>query len=56
MKARESRIIVPERPRLRAAAERVIRLYEHWDKPDRATEWKARLGMPDLPGDVFARP
>jgi serine/threonine protein kinase/tetratricopeptide (TPR) repeat protein len=56
MKARESRIIVPERSRLHEAAVRVIRLYEDWIKPDRATAWKARLGMPDLPAPVFARP
>jgi serine/threonine protein kinase len=56
MKAREARIIVPERFRLRAAAERVVRLYEEWDKPDQAASWKAKLGMLDLPADVFARP
>ena len=38
------------------AAERVVRLYEAWDKTDQATAWKAKLGMPDLPADVFARP
>jgi serine/threonine protein kinase len=56
MKARESRINMPERSRLREAAERVIRLYQEWNKPDQATAWKAKLGMPDLPADVFARP
>jgi tetratricopeptide (TPR) repeat protein len=56
MKAREARIAVPERFRLRGAAERVIRLYEDWGKPEQATTWKAKLGMPDLPADVFARP
>jgi hypothetical protein len=56
MKARESRITVPERFRLREAAERVVRLYEAWNQPDRATVWKTKLGMPDLPADVFARP
>ncbi len=35
---------------------RVVRLFEEWDKPDRAAAWKARLGMSDLPADVFARP
>jgi hypothetical protein len=54
LKARESRISMPQRSRLREAAERVIRLYEEWNKPDQATAWKAKLGMPDLPGDVFA--
>ncbi len=56
MKAREASIPVPERPRLREAAERIIQLYEAWDKPDEAATWKAKLAMPDLPADVFARP
>jgi hypothetical protein len=56
MKARESRIAVPERFRMREAAERVIRLYEEWNKPEQATAWKAKVGMPDLPADVFTRP
>jgi eukaryotic-like serine/threonine-protein kinase len=56
MTAREARILVPERSRLREAAERIVRLYEAWNKPDQATEWKARLGMRDLPADVFAPP
>jgi hypothetical protein len=56
MKAREARIAGPERFRLREAAERVIRLYEAWGKPEQAARWKAKLGMPDLPTDVFAQP
>jgi hypothetical protein len=56
MKAREARIYVPEKFRLREAAERVIRLYEDLGKPEQATAWKAKLGMPDLPADVFAQP
>jgi hypothetical protein len=55
-KAREDRIAVPERRYLLQAAERVIRLYESWGRPDQATTWKAKLGVPDLPADVFARP
>jgi hypothetical protein len=55
MKAREPRIAVPDRFRLREAAERVVRLYEAWNQPDRAAAWKARLGLTDLPADVFAR-
>jgi hypothetical protein len=34
----------------------VVRLYEAWHQPDRAAAWKARLGLTDLPADVFARP
>jgi hypothetical protein len=56
MKARESRMPVPDRSRLREAAERVVRLYEEWGKPDQATAWKTKVGMPDLPADVFAAP
>jgi hypothetical protein len=34
----------------------VVRLYEDWGKAERAAMWKAKLGMPDLPADVFAGP
>jgi tetratricopeptide (TPR) repeat protein/tRNA A-37 threonylcarbamoyl transferase component Bud32 len=56
MKAREAQIRVPDRSFLREAGERVVRLYEAWGRPDQARAWKAKLGMPDLPADVFARP
>jgi tetratricopeptide (TPR) repeat protein len=56
MKIREVRITVPERYCLREAAERVVHLYEAWGKPEQAAEWKATLGMPNLPAEVFARP
>jgi hypothetical protein len=56
MKARKLRIGVPDRPCLREAAERVVHLYEGWGRPEQAAAWKARLGMPDLPADVFAPP
>jgi tetratricopeptide (TPR) repeat protein len=56
MKAREARIPAPSRPRLADAAVRVVRLYDAWGKPEKATEWKSRLGLADLPADVFARP
>jgi eukaryotic-like serine/threonine-protein kinase len=56
MKAREARIDMPNRFRLSDAAERVVQLYEAWGKPDHAATWKTKLGMPDLPADVFARP
>ena len=41
---------------LHEAAERVIRLYEAWGKPQLANDWKKRLDLADLPADVFARP
>ena len=42
---------------LAEAAERIVRLYEAWGKPDKAAEWRKRLGMPDagLPNNVFER-
>jgi serine/threonine protein kinase/tetratricopeptide (TPR) repeat protein len=56
LKERDSRLTVPDQFRLREANVRVVRLYDAWGKPDKAMEWKAKLGMPDLPDEVFARP
>jgi hypothetical protein len=56
MKARELRIAVPERFRLHEAAAQVIRLCENWGKTKPAAQWKAKLGMPDLPTEALARP
>ncbi len=56
MTERQATIAMPDRSRLREAAERVVRLYEDWGKAEQATAWKAKLGLPDLPADVFARP
>jgi tetratricopeptide (TPR) repeat protein len=56
MKERESRVTAPDQFRLREASVRVVRLYEAWGRLNKATEWKARLGMPDLPASVFAHP
>jgi eukaryotic-like serine/threonine-protein kinase len=53
MKAGEPRIPIPDRASLRAAGERVVCLYEAWNKPDQSAEWKAKLNMRDLPTDVF---
>jgi hypothetical protein len=40
---------------LREGTVRVIRLYEAWGKTEKATKWKTKLEMPDLPEEVFAR-
>jgi tetratricopeptide (TPR) repeat protein/tRNA A-37 threonylcarbamoyl transferase component Bud32 len=56
MKAREARIPPGGRPGLVQAAVRVEHLYEVWGKPDRAAAWKRKLGLADLPANVFARP
>jgi tetratricopeptide (TPR) repeat protein len=53
MKAREPRIPATSRFLLREGAVRVVRLYEAWGKPEEATAWKAKLGLTDLPIDVF---
>ena len=55
IKAREAKIPGPGKSRLPEAAERVIRLYEAWGKLEQAASWKARLGLAELPADVFAR-
>ncbi len=56
LKVRESKIPAPALPRLLAAAVRVVRLYEGWGKEDLARAWREKLGLADLPADVFARP
>jgi hypothetical protein len=56
MKAREATIPKPGKSRLSEAAERPLRLYEAWGKPEKVAEWKLKLGLADLPTDVFARP
>jgi hypothetical protein len=56
LKAREAKIPAPAKSRFAEAAERVVRLYEDWGKPEQAAQWKTKLGMPDLPADVFTRP
>ena len=55
MAAREQQVPAAQRLRLREAAERVVRLYEVWNKPQDAARWKSKVGMRDLPGDVFVR-
>jgi len=56
LKAREAAIPGFARTYIGEAAGRIVRLYEAWGRPDKAREWKARLGLADLPDDVFARP
>jgi eukaryotic-like serine/threonine-protein kinase len=56
MKSREASIPPEGKVRLNEAAERVVWLYEAWNKPEKANEWKARLGLSVLPAEVFARP
>jgi hypothetical protein len=56
MKARQATIPPPAKARLAEARDRVVGLYEAWGKPGEAAAWKAKLGLADLPADVFARP
>jgi tetratricopeptide (TPR) repeat protein len=56
LKAREAKIPAPRKPSLAEAAERVVQLYEAWGKRDQAAAWKAKLGIADLPAEVFVRP
>jgi hypothetical protein len=45
-----------QRPRLTEAAVRVVRFYEDRPDPGRAAAWKAKVGLSDLPADLFAPP
>jgi serine/threonine protein kinase/tetratricopeptide (TPR) repeat protein len=56
LKAREARIPATGRSDLSEAAGRVVRLYEAWSRPEQARSWSEKLGLADLPSDVFARP
>ena len=56
MKAREAKIAANGRYLITEAGERVVRLYTDWGKPDQVAAWKTKVGMTDLPADVFAVP
>ena len=56
MKAREAKIPAAGKVRLKVASARVVALYDAWGKPEKAAEWRTRLGLaPELPADPFAR-
>ena len=46
LKAREAKMSVSARRHVAAAAARIAPLYEAWGKPDKAAEWRTRLGPP----------
>jgi eukaryotic-like serine/threonine-protein kinase len=50
--------VIPEAGKfnLYERGERLVRLYKAWGKPELAREWAAKLGLTDLPADVFASP
>jgi eukaryotic-like serine/threonine-protein kinase len=43
MKKHEDKIPSPDKPRLTKALERLVRLYEAWDKKDKAVKWREEL-------------
>jgi hypothetical protein len=43
MMQREAAIPLEERPVLSQAGERIVQLYENWEKPEKAAEWRERL-------------
>ena len=56
MKTREAKIPPLGKAHLTEAAERIVALYDAWEKPGEAASWRAKLGLPpvELPADVFA--
>jgi hypothetical protein len=44
MREREAKIPAANKPRLEKAAKRLIRFYEETARPDKAAEWKQKLG------------
>jgi hypothetical protein len=57
LKAREATIAAAGKPRLPEAGERLVKLYDAWGKPEKAAQWRNKLGFrfPELPSNVFAR-
>ena len=43
MKQREATIPAWAHARLREAVERLVELYEAWEKPEQAKQWRAKL-------------
>jgi tetratricopeptide (TPR) repeat protein len=56
LKARLAAIPASDVPWLAEAAMRVVQLLEATGPPEHAARWRSRLGLADLPGDVFAWP
>ncbi len=57
--SRPARAKIPAAGRFNLAegAERVVRLFEAWGRPESGVKsWAQKLGLADLPEDVFARP
>jgi tetratricopeptide (TPR) repeat protein len=54
--ARESKIPATARGYVTQAGQRIVALYDTWGKKDEARDWRAKLGVGELPSDVFAPP
>ncbi len=53
MKTRAALTPATERSRQCRASKRVVQMYDDWNRPDLAAAWKTKVGMRDLPADVF---
>ncbi len=49
MRTREAKIPALGKKRVAEAAARIVPFYEAWGKPDKAAEWRRRLGPADAP-------
>jgi tetratricopeptide (TPR) repeat protein len=56
LNGREAKIPAVSKTLLLDAAGQVVRLYELLGKPEQARSWAEKVGLPDLPADVFAKP
>jgi eukaryotic-like serine/threonine-protein kinase len=54
-KAREAQIPPRDKPRLTEAADRLVKLYEAWGKPEKAAEWRKRLAEAKAPAQPAAK-
>jgi eukaryotic-like serine/threonine-protein kinase len=56
MKVHEANIHAGAGTPLLVEACRVVALYDAWGKPEKSSEWKKKLGLSDLPVQLFANP
>ena len=54
LKAREATIAAAGKPRLPEAGQRLVKLYDAWGKPEKAAEWRNKLGL-EVPGTSLER-
>jgi hypothetical protein len=56
LKTREAKMTAASKVLLLEAAVQVVRLYKEWGKPEQARSWATKVGLADLPADVFSKP